>query len=75
MGVKIDVADNRAMFFKAYDYLKEKYPNEFPTTVEKAIAIWLKEFNVMMNTNANGLFVEAEFDNESDASVFILRWS
>ena len=73
--MKIDVADNRAMFFKAYDYLKEKYPNEFPTTVEKATAIWFKEFNVMMSTNANGLFTEAEFDNEADASVFILRWS
>lgn len=73
--MKIDVADNRAMFFKAYDYLKEKYPDEFPTTVEKATAIWFKEFNIVMITNAAGLFTEAEFDNEADASVFILKWS
>lgn len=75
MGVKIDIATNRPMFFKAYDYLKAKYPDEFPTTKEKAAAIWFKEFSVIMNIDGSGSFAEAEFDNESDASVFILKWS
>lgn len=75
MGVKIDIASNRDMFFKAYDYLKAQHPNKFPTTTKKAAAIWFTEFSVIMNIDESGKFSEAEFASESDASVFILRWS
>lgn len=73
--MKIDIATNREMFFKAYDYLKARYPDEFPTTAEKASAIWFNEFGLRLHIDESRKFHEAEFDNESDASVFILKWS
>lgn len=74
--MKIDIATNREMFFNAYDHLQKKYPDTFPTNPENAASIWLKEFNITMNLDETSKkFYQAEFATESDASVFILRWS
>ncbi len=77
MGVKIDIATNRPMFFKAYEHLKGKYPNiSQPGNEQEVAAIWLKEFSVLMSIDETSKkFYQAEFASESDASVFILRWS
>lgn len=74
--MKIDIASNRPMFFKAYNYLKTKYPTKLPANSESAAAVfWLKEFNVIMHSDDSGKFNEAEFVDATDASVFILKWS
>lgn len=73
--VDLTVRENFDMFRQAWaDTAMTKYTPTNGISVEESQKIWLKEFGCRMIYGKSG-FVAAEFDDDTEWTAFVLRWS